>query len=269
MKWDKQLIEIFVGGLNRRTGSNYVLLCYPDEQNREGEAVDAIYSDPVIGKVAVEHTLLQMFEGQKRDDVPFNKAFGQFWSDKTLPVPGRRIVVFVHPFSIPKGIDWSLAGQKVGEWFRSVRLTLPDGKSEHTVKGLPLHLHVTIDSMDATKLFLPPHVWVVRALHDDSCRDLVRTLLRTKLTKLAGTLTDRRILLIECATPWSYPEVKEAIESVGPEFPDLAEIDAIWVVDTTPWKTERCVACQTIWPNKVRELFLVSCYQDGRVAGIE
>ena len=124
--------------------------------------MDAIYSDPVIGKVAVEHTLLQMFEGQRWDDVPFNKVFGQLWSDKTLRVPGRRIVLFVHPFSIPKGVDWSLAGQKVGEWF-PVRLMLPDGKSEHTVKGLPLHFHVTIDSMDATKLFLPPHVWVVRA----------------------------------------------------------------------------------------------------------
>jgi hypothetical protein len=269
MKWDKQLIDIFVGGLNRKTGRNYVLLCHPDEENLPDKAVDAIYSDPAIGKVAVEHTLLQMFEGQKRDDVPFNKAFGQLWSDETLRVPGRRIVLFVHPPSIRNGVDWSLAGQKVGEWFRSVRLTLPDGRSEHTVKGLPLHLHVTIDSMDATKLFLPPHVWVVRALPDDSCRDLVRTVLRTKLTKLAGTLTDRHILLIECATPWSYRETAEATESVGSEFPELQRIQAIWVVDTTAWRTERCVFCQTIWPGKVREAFLVSCYQDGRVAGIE
>jgi hypothetical protein len=271
MKWDKQLIDLFVGGLNRKAGSNYVLLCHPDEENRQEEAVDAIYSDPAIGEVAVEHTLLQMFEGQRWDDVPFNRVFGQLWSDKTLRVPGRRIVLFVHPFSIPKGVDWSLAGQKVGEWFGSVRLMLPDGESEHTIQGLPFDLRLTVDSMDISRCFprLQGVVWVVRTLPDGSCRDLVRTVLRTKLTKLVGTLADRHILLVECATPWSYLEITEAMESVGPEFPKLAEIETIWVVDTTPWTTERCVGCQTIWPNKVRELFLVSCYQDGRVAGIE
>lgn len=269
MKWDKELINLFVVGLNRKTGSKYVFLSHPDEDNRHHEAVDAIYDDPAFGKVAIEHTLLQMFEGQKSDDVPFNRVFGQLWSDKTLRVPGRRIVLFVHPFSILRGVDWGLASQKVSEWFRSVRLTLPDGKSEHTIQFLRHHLRVTVDSMDATKWFLPPHVWVVRTLPSDPCRDLVWTILQTKLAKLAGTPADRRILLVECATPWSYQEIIDAMESVGPKFPDLAAIEAIWVADTTPWKTESCVGCQTIWPGKVRELFLVSCDQDGSVADVE
>jgi len=210
-----------------------------------------------------------MFEGQKWDDVPFNKIFEQLWSDKTLCVPGRKVVVYVPVLSVPKGFDWKLAGKKVIEWFKGVRSALPDGKSEHRIPGLNFDLPVTVHSMDLTKWIPGGVVWVMRILPDDACQGVVRKALDAKVSKLADTRADRRMLLIECATPWSDPEITEAMESVGPEFPKLAEIETIWVVDTTPWLTERCVGCQTIWPNKVRELFLVSCYQDGGVADVE
>ena len=272
---DKHLIHLFVEGLNEKTGSKYALVCHPDRENQQAasrtRAVDAVYSDPVRGKLAIEHTLLQMFIRQKEDDVRFSKVFEQLWSDRSLRVPGRLIDLLVRPLSIPKGSDWSLAAKTTYEWFMSVRLNLPDGESEHTIQGLPFDMGVTVDSSDITRWFPGAQgwVWVKRRLPEDSCRDVVRTALGTRLPKVAKEPAERHILLFECATPSSYREISGTIESLRPEFTDLQRIDAIWVVDTTAWETEWCAFYQAIWPGKVSGLFLVSCYQDGRAAGVE
>ena len=260
MKWDKQIIELFIGGLNRETDSNYNLWCHPDDVNRLEEAVDAIYIDPKGTTIAVEHTLVEMFSGQKRDDIPFNKVFGRLWADKSLAVPGRKVRVITPPFSIPEGVDWNLASQKIDEWFKSIRLALPDGKSAHLIPGLGFDLSLTIESMDITKWahHMFGFVEVARILPIDSSREMLRNALARKLPKLVRTIAKMRILLLEYASPWSHPEITELLGLLGPDFPSLAKVETIWVVDTTPWQTGGCVFFQTVWPHDTFRGFLAS-----------
>jgi hypothetical protein len=258
---DIQLIELFLRGLNEKEGESYEICERPDQDDRKNRRPDAIAKNRVGSWLAIEHTLLQPFEGQKADDARFNKVSGLLRSDKTLPVPGHRVAVFLPAFSVPTGVNWEHAGQKVTEWFRDVRLTLSDGESEHAIPKLGFDLHVIVHKMDITKWV--PHTQgmlsVGRVLPDSRYpQKLVRKALGDKLCKLLKEPADKRILLVENQTPaWAYRQIAEAIELVEPEFPELKKIEAIWLVDTIPWKTEGYVFYNIIWPPTVWKGFLV------------
>jgi hypothetical protein len=266
-KWrDVQLVELFLRGLNEDEQESYEICTRPELIERTRPAVEAIAKNRLGSLLAIEHTLLQAFEKQKEDDVRFNKVFGELMSDKSLAVPRRRVWLVVPASSIPKGVDWSLAGQKVCEWFKAARLALPDGWSEHTIPGLGFMLRVTVHTMDIAKWVHGGYgvVQVARALPDKRFPErVVRKALCDKLPKLAGAkfegvAAERRILLLEWQMPsWSYPEIAKAVDSVAPEFPQLDRIEAIWLVDTTAWPAGRTLLCETIWPGKAFRFFQV------------
>jgi hypothetical protein len=268
-KWrDIQLVELFLRGLNEDEQESYEICTRPELLERTRPAVEAIAKNRLGSLLAIEHTLLQAFEKQKEDDVRFNKVFGKLMSDKSLAVPGRRVWLVVPPSSIPKGVDWSLAAQRVCEWFKAVRLALPDGWSEHTIPGLRFVLRVTVHTMDITKWVHGGYgvVAVVRTLPDKIFPErVVRKALCDKLPKLAdakfeGDAVQRRILLLEWQMPsWSYREIGEAVDSVAPEFPQLDRIEAIWLVDATAWPAGRTLLYETIWPRRIGRWFEVCC----------
>jgi hypothetical protein len=99
-------------------------------------------------KLAIEHTLVEPFEGQKADDQPFLAVFGRLHHSPELTVPNRLIEIVVPVGAIPKGIDWNAAGERVAEWFRGVRHEIPVGQSNHNVPNLGFDLVVSMETTD-------------------------------------------------------------------------------------------------------------------------
>lgn len=90
-------------------------------------------------------------------------------------------------------------------------------------------------------------------------QSVVRKALEDKLPKLAGTHADKRILLLEKDNlPRDYTEFAKVIESLKGEFPDLAKIDEVWVVNTVGWANEGCLFFYRVWPGGVTAKFRVN-----------
>jgi hypothetical protein len=258
MRRDEQLIDLFLGAYKDRDGHSYRLESRPDQTERAKPAVDCIAVNERGKRIALEHTLVEPFEGQIADNQPFLAVFERLHHSTELTLPNLLISILVPVGSIPTGEDWNQVGRRVVEWFRNTRLEVRPGDSDHKIPGLGFDLTVRIEAMD-----LPdsPGVLVVGRLRpaDKPFSDMVRKALAAKLPKLVRTPADSRILLMEDAsmilgmTPFSH-EIDVAREA----FPDLAHVDSVWLAKTSVWESERVVWFFHVWPGGVRERFTIN-----------
>ena len=61
MKRDQGLVSHFFTALNTQYGASLKVVRWPDEENRQTPAVEAVASDASGETVAIEHTLVQPF----------------------------------------------------------------------------------------------------------------------------------------------------------------------------------------------------------------
>lgn len=257
VKRDLLLVECFLRGFNQTFKESYTIDVSPEEVERNKPAVEAVASNREGIRLAIEHTLLQPFEGQKADDPRFLAVFGKLHEDPSLVVPGRLIELHAPVGVIPNGIDWNFLAAKIREWFQCERLKFADGESIHKVSGLEFDLEITVQTMDIPET--PGVLSVGRILpRDRSFEDVIRKALNDKLAKLAGTPADRHFLVFEYAVPvGGYVRIAQAVDSMRGGFPDLARLEAIWVANTVVWDTKNIVWFLHIWPDGVGQRFKV------------
>jgi hypothetical protein len=66
----------------------------------------------------------------------------------------------------------------------------------------------------------------------------------------AGTPADRRVLLLEKADiVHGYPHLRNAVDSLASDFPELGNVDEIWVVITYAWDAEAVVWFYELFPD--------------------
>lgn len=220
----------------------------PDQKAKAGDksakAVDWIVKRKSDDRtLAIEHTIIEPFVGDKGDFAFFQAAFLEIEADKSLPVPGRWIRVFV-PVGIlqnqPKEIVRNAIVQAVHGWIKANRLALPDGDSEHrcatTIPGWP-HFDIILN-LKVVPLSHGPNAGTGR-LHvrrqqvEDNLDQIVAKALREKIPKLVNTNADRRILLLERQHMNLNPRrILNEIEKQMDTFPDLAKVDEIWFLET-------------------------------------
>jgi len=238
-------------------GNSYRLAERPDVVERNAPAIEAVACDAHGHRLAVEHTLIQPFDGQKSDDLPFLKGFERLRLDDSLRVPDRLIEVIPPAFAIPRGFDWDTVGRTVHDWFRDARLTFGNGESWHTIPDLPFKLDVLVQTMDIAGT--EGVVSVSRLLPKDRpFIEVLRTALARKIPKLVATPADTHILLLEDASSAiGFRQVIEGIDVCREESPQLSDVTAIWVVKTIVWKTAGDVWFCHVWPGGVRERFRI------------
>jgi hypothetical protein len=259
MKRDAKLIEFFVKGYADLTGTRQVVKERPDEAERKEPAIDAIAEDEEKRTTAIEHTLVQPFEGQRADDPPFNTVFERIQKDKSLLIPGRLIELWSPAFAIPKGVDWNQVGDKVCEWFRIAAQNFPpDAEFSYAVPDLPFRLVLHVQTME-----IPDTPGVVSAGRimpkDRPFGDVIRKALRGKLPKLVAVRANRHILLLEDASmALGLVQVTRELDSCWDDFPQLKDVDAVWICKTAGWDNSRVVWFLHIWPGGVRERFRIN-----------
>ena len=85
--------------------------------------------------LAIEHTLIQPFVGEKFDSTAFMKAFGRIERNPELALPGRQMTVEIPVAAIPKGYIWDDVGADLLAWLKdNHHLAAKEGESRHTVK---------------------------------------------------------------------------------------------------------------------------------------
>ena len=199
-------------------------------------------------KLAIEHTLIEPFVGEKTDFYSHYQEFArQLKADESLQVPGFSIAVEAPVHVLPHGSDWDGIINDVSVWLRADGLSFPqekvlrecpcphhpDGKVTFQVSTTPLD--------DPSEKFL-----IVQRYGELRVAESVEKALRGKLRKLARTDANRRLLILERDQGWVFPkQIYEEVELLRPQFPDLAVIDEIWIADTATFGVEKNYLCFT------------------------
>lgn len=188
--------------------------------------------------LAIEHTIVQPFVGEKADSHAFMKAFGRIEKNPDLAVPERNMTVVIPVAAIPIGYKWDEVGSDLLEWLRANHTIAPaEGESNHIVsvgsgKLGPLALSITLQTMH-----LPGNSGVTlisRGPMPKTLGDIVEEALRRKLPKLVKTPSDRRVLLIERQhISLGDTQISAEIEKLAAAFPELNDVHEIWIVDTS------------------------------------
>jgi hypothetical protein len=122
MRRDRTLVNIFLSEYG-----NYPKRDYPED--REQGAVDAIAEDQDGNSLAIEHTLVQPFFGEKDDARAFSVIFEALEKDTSLVLPEYRITVWPRVGSIPTGTNWKELSIVIKDWFYRERERFPVGSS--------------------------------------------------------------------------------------------------------------------------------------------
>jgi hypothetical protein len=173
----------------------------PLDEEMDG-AIDALITRADGQTIAIEHTLIEPFVGDKLDSTVFEQAIRRrIEDDKSLAVPNAGIVVYV-----PVGI---LDGQKpakrdvivesIHSWIANNRVNLREGTCRYLcdVPGMP-PVALTVKR----NTFAPPRphpgsMLVRRQQVTNDLDKVIEKALRKKLPKLVNTKADRHVLFLE------------------------------------------------------------------------
>jgi hypothetical protein len=250
MKRDQKLVSAFLDEYKKIAGANFEVKQWVDDVVRDKQAVEAIAVDSSTGmSLAIEHTLLQPFEGEKDDTQRFLAVIGDLEKDDSLKVPRYMITLHLTVGAIPKGIKWPDVNKTFDQWIRDNNSKFPDGDSKGEVDHNGLKIEIGISKMP-----LEHHengmLLFARHLPPPSLADVMRTSFKKKLPKLVGTKADKRILLFEENTPvLGIVETHETIKNLSAEVPELKSVDEIWLLWTMVWDTEGYLSFTRIWPD--------------------
>jgi len=208
------------------------------EEKQDG-AVEVIATRADGTSLALEHTLIQPFVGEKFDSEAFMKAFGRIEKNPVLVLPERNLDVIIPVHAIPKGYNWDEVGKDLLTWLVVNHAgASKEGESQYTVpvgsnsKNGELVLNITLRTTS-----LPGMAGNCLISRDKMPGDLgiiMEKALRTKIPKLVKTAADQRILLLEREQiGLGDSQVYREVVKLAPKFPDIAKIDEIWLANTS------------------------------------
>jgi hypothetical protein len=225
--------------------------CQPDKIERTKQAIDWFAKRKSDGKtLAIEHTIIEPFVGEKGDFASFGAAFLGIERDTSLPVPERSIQVFVPVGTLenqPTKAAREAIVDSVHRWIKLNRLGFRDGSSEHrcTIEASPgnplfdITLHLKVVPLRSGPGAEGGILHVRRQQVEDSLDRVVSKALRKKLPKLVETVATKRILLLERQHMNLYPKrILDEIWKQNALFSDLGHIDEIWIVESMFYGTD-------------------------------
>jgi hypothetical protein len=250
-KTDQRIVEVFVvNELSRTREEPFTITARPDQVERRREAVEAIATGQSGRTVAIEHTLLQDFPGERGDAARLRAAIAPLEEDPTIRLARADLLIVVDPFAVPAGVDWAAIPIAVAAYLAPNKDRLPEGWSRHVVHCAGFDLVLEIERTPQNLPGVPGAVFVARFWPDIPLAESLEIALKRKLAKLVAADAQTRILLLErLAIPMGLrPErVREAIEVLRPNYPALEQIDEIWIAYTQAWEREDVVWYRIAW----------------------
>jgi hypothetical protein len=245
---DYELIDLFLSAYEQDSWKGCKKDWLETKQDRAIELLATRSSDNAT--LAIEHTLIEPFVGEKEDFVQFSPLL-EIEKDQSLTIPGHAIYVDVpvgalRKKSRPRKLSPNLIVVGVQDWLKANLRSLPLGRSQHTC-----HIQATDGSVSVVlplKTRVVPlrqgkaRLLVRRWVGDWNCGDCVEKALRNKLPKLVNTKASKRILLLERDNMrLSEDMILEEIKKRKATFPELAKVNEIWLAETLAYETEKIV----------------------------
>jgi hypothetical protein len=247
MMSDKEIVNLFLAGYAGVAGTAFGSPVFPDELVRDRPAVDAMAKDEFGTTVAIEHTTLEPFPGQK--ETLHERLEKVFEPMKRQPAPGRNIMITVADTSVKRGQDWGQVARAVGNWFERIKNSLPPGWSYHLIPVLGAELHMVIDcTMGGDRGVIS--IMYAHPEMKEQFVDAVARSLEKKIQKLVDAVADRRILLFQREwLAYSERDLDGALDALAPRFPGLGQVDEIWLVDSVFLKRHGYLEFQRVRPT--------------------
>jgi hypothetical protein len=169
---------------------------------RMDSAVEVLATRNDGRRLAIEHTLIESFVGE-REDLERSKAFFPIEQDQTVWVPGKIIFIYVPRGVLQKGQQWDATVATVHAWLRQHIASFPDGRSMQTCP-----IDGAADVVLSVQISLDPKATgqpLVRRYGLTDVGGAVDKALTNKLGKLVATAADVRVLLLE-RNQWTLSE---------------------------------------------------------------
>ena len=257
------LITIFLSAYEDKAWA-HATLDWLDTQKDGAPECLATRSD---GKtLVIEHTLIQPFPKDK-EDFARSKRFQRIEADQSLIIPGRIIYVDIPAGALQTGASWDAVITIVHDWLHANIAAFPEGISQplcpingvQKARDLQLLVRVVCVPDPAGKL-------LIRRYGDIRLDEVIETALRNKLPKLVRTKADTRMLLLE-RDPFTLAPLRiyDAIEQRRARFPDLADVDEIWIVEAPGFTTDHQSAYFERYDRRV--LVRTLTFLDGQLIG--
>lgn len=146
------ILQLVIDRYNAASGTGFVITRHPDEEERNGRACDAYAEATGKTSIALEHTLVQTYVVQKRTDAEFMRVIGVLETELKDQFPFR-LTLMVPQFAIQKGQSWEQITQAIKAWLLRAP-TIPPGRSEVTMPGVPFQVRLWRDNSLAPKFLV-------------------------------------------------------------------------------------------------------------------
>ena len=229
---EDKIIELFVSAYEDCAWKNSCI----DWLDRVTDgAVEALITRTDGKRLAIEHTLIESFVGERTDLERF-KNFLCIEDDPALCQADRIVYINVPRDALLKGTQWDAIVTCVRDWLRANLAQLGEGDGHHDcpiagpgiAKPSTMKLHIKIIHSKGSD-----RGPIVRRYGLTNVGGSVEKALKAKLPKLAKTPADVRILMLE-RSQFSLSETQlwQEIQSRAADFPLLTEIAEIWFAET-------------------------------------
>ena len=242
----RRLIKELLAHVGRVRTEHYISLEFPEERIQSRPAVQAIAIDETGRATAIQHVPI---EGLAPADAASDRLFAALAPLEQTPPPG--VSGFHVDLSVslgfgPASVDMKLLANGLRGWCARQIETAPEGLSTHviTVSGRPVRLQ-----MEKTRcLEGPGRLAVFRAELPSMFATAVAEGLRARLYTLLQASADRHVLLFEQRDhQWSPAHLRTELEASF-EFPELALVHEIWIVDARSVKLGETPVFRQILP---------------------
>lgn len=228
---ERPLIQMFLAGYEQGAWKDATLNWIEETQEN---AVEVIATRSDRKTLALEHTLIELFVGEKYDSTIFTDAFEpRIEKNPEFTIPGRALKVMI-PVGALVGIkDRDAAGEALLTWMRANHASIPPGDSEQTIMvGSSVLLKVKFQSDGSGGN--EGYCWLARCDKPGNMDKIVEKAIKRKVPKLVRTPADKRILLLQREhITMGDTEILKLIEKFAPDYPDIAKVDEVWSANTS------------------------------------
>jgi hypothetical protein len=150
---EDEVLAAWCGALSRVRGGAIVIVGHPDRDNPGQGGCDAL-AEVHGSPVAVEHTTLDQYAGQREDSHRFREVVVPLQEDVAATFPDSWIELFVPTNAVPTGVSWSV-----------LRSDLRDALVD-AIRAMPIALAADVIPREVQLRGVPFGAWISRQALD-------------------------------------------------------------------------------------------------------